>query len=82
MVDKAFVIVVLLEKKIHVQQCKVHNIQHPIKNYQANESRKISITLRKKKNPSIETDFGIADVMKLANKDVKRAFINMFHVLK
>lgn len=66
---------------MHIKQCKAHNIQHPIKSYQTNESRKIFITLREK-NPPIETDFRIADVMKLADKNVKKAFMNIFHMLK
>ena len=37
---------------------------------------------REKKNPLIETDLGITDMMKLADKDVKTVFINAFHMLK
>lgn len=36
----------------------------------------------KEKNPSIETDLGIIDTIKLADKDVKTVFVNISHMLK
>lgn len=70
------------DNKIYIQQCKIYDTQHMMKNYWANEEAGKYPKLKGKKNPLIETDLGITDMMKLADKDVKTVFINVFHMLK
>lgn len=42
----------------------------------------MSINSKEKQHPSIETALRTTDMMKLAHKDVKTVFINMFHMRK